>query len=71
MSLDQLPDIIRRLDEPGRAAVARVLLETKMDDELSHLLLELSQTPPADDITNAEIQAEVRAVRESRARWAL
>jgi hypothetical protein len=48
--------------------VARVLLETKMDDELSHLLLELSQTPPADDITDAEIQAEVRAVRESRAR---
>jgi hypothetical protein len=68
MSFDQLLAVIRQLDESGRALIARVLLESKMDDELSHLLLELSTTPPADDITDAEIQAEVRAVRESRAR---
>jgi hypothetical protein len=68
MSLDQLLAVIRQLDEPGRALIARVLLESKMDDELGHLLAELSETPPADDITDAEIQAEVRAVRKSRAR---
>ncbi len=68
MSFDQLLAVIRQLDEPGRALIARVLLESKMDDELRHLLLELSETSPADDITDAEIQAEVRAVRQSRAR---
>jgi hypothetical protein len=68
MSLEQLLAVIRQLDESGRALIARVLLESKMDDELSRLLRELSETPPADDITDAEIQAEVRAVRASRAR---
>jgi hypothetical protein len=68
MSFDQLLGVIRQLDEPGRALIARALLESKMDDELSRLLLELSETPPADDITDAEIQAEVRAVRDARAR---
>lgn len=68
MSLDQLLAVIRQLDESGRALIARALLESKMDDELSRLLLELAETPPADDITDAEIQAEVQAVRESRAR---
>jgi uncharacterized protein YqgV (UPF0045/DUF77 family) len=68
MSFDQLLAVIRQLDEAGRAVIARVLLETKMDDELNRLLQELSQTPPADDITDADIQAEVRAVRESRSR---
>ncbi len=43
MSFDQLLAVIRQLDEPGRALIARVLLESKMDDELRHLLLELSR----------------------------
>jgi hypothetical protein len=68
MSLDQLLAVIRQLDEAGRALIARTLLESKMDDELGYLLQELGATPPADDITDAEIQAEVRAVRESRTR---
>jgi hypothetical protein len=68
MSFEQLLAVIRQLDETARARIARALLESTMDDELSRLLRELSQTPPADDITDAEIQAEVRAVRESRAR---
>ena len=65
MSLDQLVAVVRQLDEAGRALIARVLLESKMDEEFHLLLRELSDTPPADDITDAEIQAEVRAVRES------
>jgi hypothetical protein len=68
MSFEQLLAVIRQLDESGRVAVAQALLESKMDDELDHLLRELSETPPANDITDAEIQAEVRAVRESRPR---
>ncbi len=68
MSLDQLLGVIRQLDESGRALIARVLLESKMDDELGNLLHELMASQPADDISDAEIQAEVRAVRQSRAR---
>ena len=65
---DDLLAAIRQLDELGRAKIARVLLETKMDDEMSSLLKELSEAPHHDDINEAEIRAEVRAVRESRAR---
>lgn len=68
LSLEQLLAVIRQLDEKGRALIARALLESKMDDEFNELLRELSEATPADDITDAEIQAEVRAVRESRAR---
>lgn len=68
MSLDQLLDVIRQLNDAGRARVARVLLDTMMDQELRGLLSELSSKPPADDISDEEIQAEVRAVRESRVR---
>ncbi len=68
MSLDQLLAVIRQLDEAGRALIARALLESRMDDELGDLLHELAATPPADDVTDADIQTEVRAVRESRVR---
>lgn len=68
ISLDQLIEVIRQLNEAGRARVAQVLLDTMMDQELRGLLSELSGIPPAEDICHEEIQAEVRAVRESRAR---
>lgn len=68
IGFDDLLAAIRELDEIGRARIARVLLETQMDDEMKQLLRELSQAAPQDDISDAEIQAEVRAVRGSRAR---
>lgn len=68
IGFEQLLAAIRQLDERGRARIARVLLESKMDDELSLLLRELSSTPPVDDVSDAEIQAAVQAVRDSRAR---
>ena len=68
MSLDQLLDVVRQLNEAGRARVAQALLDTMMDQELRSLLSELASSPPADDISDEEIQAEVRAVRGARAR---
>ena len=68
IDFDQLLAIIRQLDGLARARIARALLESKMDDELCLLLKELSETSPSDDISDAEIQAEVQAVRESRTR---
>lgn len=67
IGFDDLLAAIRQLDEAGRAKIARVLLETRMDDEMRSLLKELSEAPPQDDISDAEIEAEVSAVHESRA----
>ena len=66
LSLDQFLAVIRQLDEPTRAEVARVLAEGKMDAELRDLIEQLAKASPADDISDAEIQAEIQAVREER-----
>ena len=63
VSLDQFLAVIRQLDEPTRIEVARVLAETEMDTQLQNLIERLAQTPPADDIGDADIQAEINAVR--------
>ena len=46
-----------------RVEVARVLAETEMDTQLSHLIAQLAQTSPADDTGDADIQAEINALR--------
>jgi hypothetical protein len=63
LSLDQFLSVIRRLDEPTRVQVARVLAETEMDTQLRTLIDQLGQASPADDIADADIQAEIDAVR--------
>lgn len=63
LSVDQLLAAIRQLDESSRVEVARVLVATKMDAELADLIGQLAGTPPADDIGDAEIDAEIKAVR--------
>ena len=68
IGFDDLLAVIRQLDAKGRSKIARVLLESQMDDEMHSLLQELSEAPSQSDISDAEIQAEVRAVRASRAR---
>jgi len=64
LSLDQLLAVIRQLDEPARVEVARALAETKMDAELADLIGQLAETPPAHDVSDADIDAEIRAVRQ-------
>jgi hypothetical protein len=63
VSLDQFLAVIRQLDEPARVEVARVLAETEMDAQFRNLIEQLARTSPADDISEADIQAEVDAVR--------
>ena len=63
LSLDQFLAVIRQLDESTRVEVARVLAETEMDTQLRNLIAQLAQTSPADDIGDADIQAEINAVR--------
>jgi len=54
--------IITRDNRP----VVRLERLEEMGNELDHLMQELAETPPADDLTDAEIQAEVRAVRAGK-----
>jgi hypothetical protein len=62
-SLDQFLAVIRQLDESTRVEVARVLAETEMDTQLRSLLGQLARTSPADDLSDADIQAEINTVR--------
>lgn len=68
LTLEQLVDAIRRLDEPARAQVARALLEidADLDAQLDALIRRLEAREPADDISDSEIDAEIRSVRSVR-----
>jgi hypothetical protein len=68
LTLDQLVTAIRQLEPAARSEVARALAETELDGRMAALLKSLGDRPPADDITDAEIAAEVRAARRSRRR---
>ncbi len=65
LSLDQFLSAIRELDEQARIQVAQVLVETQMDAELADLIGQLARTAPADDIRDADIEAEIKAVRQA------
>lgn len=66
LTLDQLLTAIRQLEPAARSEIARALVETEMDARLAELIKALSSRPPADDITDADIAAEVNAVRTQR-----
>ncbi len=63
LNLDQFLAIIRQLDGSTRAQVARVLAETEMDAELCGLIERLARVPEKEDISDADIQAEIDAAR--------
>ena len=53
-----------KLDEPARIRVAQVLVDTQMDARLADLIDQLAQRIPSDDISDVEIDAEVKTVRQ-------
>ena len=63
LGLEELLGVIQNLDEPSRARVAQALADVEMDARFKDLIEELAAKVPADDITDADIDAEVRAVR--------
>ena len=63
LSLDQLASVVRQLGPEARTELAKVLLETEMDARLDELLRSLADRPAADEIGDADIAAEVNAVR--------
>jgi hypothetical protein len=66
LDVDELLTVIRHLDEPTRAQVARALAETQMDADLARLIENLAAKRPVDEISDADIQAEIAAVRQRR-----
>ena len=67
LTLDKLLAAIRQLDEPARAQVAQALLEADFDAKLATLIRRLAARQPADDITDDDIDVEVKAVRQIKA----
>lgn len=68
INLEQMLEVIRNLDAAARTRVAQVLAESEMDSRFRELILNLTNKPPVHEISDAEIQAEVDAVRRARLR---
>lgn len=66
ITFDQLLTVVRRLEPEGRSRLAQALADTELDARLSDLITRLAAKAPADDVSDAEIDAEIRAVRQSR-----
>ncbi|HYX25887.1 MAG TPA: hypothetical protein VFC23_17165 [Thermoanaerobaculia bacterium] len=65
LGLEDLLVVIHSLDEPSRARVAHALAETEMDARFKDLITQLAARAPAEDITDADIDREVQAVRNA------
>ncbi|MBK9053020.1 MAG: hypothetical protein IPL78_19545 [Chloroflexi bacterium] len=66
LTIDQLVAVIRRLEPETRNKVAKALLAEEMDERLTDLIQSLANKPPVTDMTDEEINEEVRAVRRQR-----
>jgi hypothetical protein len=66
LTLDQLITAVRQLDPEARSKVARALAESELDARMAELISSLASREPADDMTDADITGEVKAVRELR-----
>ena len=64
LTVEQLITAIRQLEPRERAKFAKALAEAELDAELTQLITELYSQPPVNDISDDDILAEVRAVRQ-------
>lgn len=64
LSVEQLLAAVRQLGPRDRAKIAQALTNVELDNELAHLITELYSQPPVTEISDSEILAEVRAVRQ-------
>ena len=66
LSFDQLVAAAQQLGSEEKKELIRAIALVDLDAELMRLIDELTAQPPVDDITDEEIMAEIRAVRQSR-----
>ncbi len=67
LTIDQLFKAVRQLDDSSRSHLARVLMETEMDAKLHKLIENLAKTAPTSDISDEDIEGEIKSVRMERA----
>lgn len=64
ITLEQLIMAVQQLRTDERAQVAEALVQAGLRSDLTALIQELYAQPPADDVTDDDIMAEVKAVRQ-------
>jgi hypothetical protein len=64
ITLDQIIVAIKQLQPADQAQVAQVLFQTGLRSNLAVLIQELYTQLPDDDMTDDEIMAEIKAVRQ-------
>lgn len=65
LALEDLVGVIQSLDEPSRARVAQALADLEMDARLGDLIKQLAARAPVKDLTDADLDSEVWAVRRA------
>jgi hypothetical protein len=65
LGLEELLAVIQSLDGPSRVRVAQALTEVEMDARFKELIEQLATRAPAESLTDADIDREVRAVRDA------
>ncbi|HRQ37861.1 MAG TPA: hypothetical protein PLD25_08105 [Chloroflexota bacterium] len=65
LTVEQLITAVRQLKPNERARLARALANAELDQELTQLITELYSQPPVNEISDADILAEIQAVRQS------
>lgn len=66
LSLEQLIAAIRQLEPDARSRVAQALLADDMDARFAALIARLANKQPVTAISDADIEAEIRAVRQQQ-----
>jgi hypothetical protein len=64
ITLDQIIVAIKQLQPEEQTQVAEVLCQTGLRSDLAALIQELYAQLPDDDMTDADIMAEIKAVRQ-------
>ncbi|MBW4514816.1 MAG: hypothetical protein KME11_06275 [Timaviella obliquedivisa GSE-PSE-MK23-08B] len=64
ISLEQLIAAVQQLQPDEQVQVARVLVQAGLRSDLTALIQELYNQSPVDDITDDDIMAEIKAVRQ-------
>jgi hypothetical protein len=64
ITLEQLITVVQQLPPDERTQVATALVQVGLRSDLTTLIHELYAQPPIEDITDDDIMAEIKAVRQ-------
>jgi hypothetical protein len=64
ITLEQLILAVQKLQPEERVQVAKALVRSELSSDLTALIQELYAGPSVDDISDEEIMAEIRTVRQ-------